>query len=671
MKKAFLLLFSLALLCLIFCAPALAETSGSCGEDLTWTLTDSGKLTISGTGPMTDYVGSQYSPFRGNTDIKQVVIQPGVTTIGDNAFINCSELWRIEMPEGLTSIGRWAFWNCSDLWTPSIPKTVTQIKEYAFRDCSNMSSFTFPQNVTVVSNRVLLNCTKLETVTLPDGLVTIEQSAFQGCSSLKSVALPASATASCGKYAFMDCSSLTDIVIPSGNTTIGDGCFAYCTSLKNVVIPDTLTVIGPSAFYDCTSLTRLTLLETVTSIGSNAFGNCAGLTVSGYADTAAASYCGSNGIPFNAIERKCGEGVTWTLSGGVLTLSGQGPMKDYTYSDHSPFWERATTISQIRIGSGITRIGSYAFVGCSGVTRVYFDSGSALTSVGTNAFWKCSGLSSFPTPGGVQSIEESAFHSCSGLASISLPSGLKTLGNYAFRNCSELVSISIPDSVTSMGIQVFTQCTSLRYVSLPSGLTVLPMDIFWNCTSLRFIKLPDTLTRIRSGAFHASGLLEIKLPANVTSIDYNAFASCASLERVYIPAADCAFGTDVFKDCTDLTLYGQPDSTVQAYADSQSIPFKSLAWSQPDFLLPAGLTRIEDYAFCGVNAKVIYIPDGVTYIGGDAFAECANLEKIRFPDTITSWNVMLFGSNPPPILVYGGEKARDIAAEWDLFYAGE
>lgn len=138
-------------------APALDGAvieSGTCGESASWTLTDDGTLTISGTGEIKGV--SWYE-----MDVRNAVIESGVTSIGDEAFYGCSSLESVVIPEGVTSIGRHAFTDCSSLTSVVIPGGVTSISEGAFADCSSLTSVTIPETVTYIGEDAFRDCSSL------------------------------------------------------------------------------------------------------------------------------------------------------------------------------------------------------------------------------------------------------------------------------------------------------------------------------------------------------------------------------------------------------------------------------------------------------------------------------------------------------------------------------
>ncbi len=154
----------------------------------------------------------------------------------------------IKIPDSVTTIGRNAFFECSSLQSVVIPN-VTEIGEYAFRGCSEMR-----------------RCE------IGSGITTIRQSVFSNCSSLESVVIPNSVT-KIGKYAFFNCSALRSVEIPNSITTIEPYTFYGCSSLWSVVIPNSVTTIGEKAFYDCSNLHSCEIGSSVTKIGVEAFAN--------------------------------------------------------------------------------------------------------------------------------------------------------------------------------------------------------------------------------------------------------------------------------------------------------------------------------------------------------------------------------------------------------------
>lgn len=239
-----------------------AETvsaSGTCGDNLTWELSEDGVLTISGTGEMDDWTYSNVSGvstpwYDEKSIITRISIKNGVTSIGNYAFYNCSNLTEITIPDSVASIGNSAFGFCNSLKEIMIPDSVTSIGNYAFTNCTSLTEITIPDSVAFLGYGACIRCINLTKVTLSDNVTSIASETFELCESLTEITIPDSVT-SIGYSAFGFCSSLTEITIPDNVTSIADNAFAVCSSLREITIPDTVTSIGDVAFYGCGSLT--------------------------------------------------------------------------------------------------------------------------------------------------------------------------------------------------------------------------------------------------------------------------------------------------------------------------------------------------------------------------------------------------------------------------------
>lgn len=244
-----------------------AIATGKCGDNLTWSLSDDGTLTISGTGDMYNYndvapynispwyhdLTSSNSGGYSGVSIKNVTIREGVTSIGNNAFVGCGKISNIEFPDSLTSIGKSAFSPSPALNEVTLPKNLVNLGAYAFSS-GNFSSIEIPEGVTSIQQYTFSGCKKLASIQLPKSLISIEDGAFNHCESLTSVYIPQKVI-DIKKYAFCYCSSLTNLELPSGISKINEGTFDSCAALSSISIPKSVTSIEDSAFYGCASLT--------------------------------------------------------------------------------------------------------------------------------------------------------------------------------------------------------------------------------------------------------------------------------------------------------------------------------------------------------------------------------------------------------------------------------
>ena len=251
--------------------------SGTCGDDLTWTLDDTGTLTISGTGKMHSFAWSPWDDYKDS--IKTIIIKDGVTSIGSRAFCEFKSLTSITLPDSITHIGSLAFFLCESLTDIDIPNGVISIGSDAFAGCEKLVLNEYG-NAYYLGNKVnpyvvLLDVMneKIASCTININTRIIGGFAFEGCTSLTNVTIPDSVI-SIGGYAFEGCTSLTNIILPDALTSINACTFSNCTSLTDITIPDGVINIYEWAFSYCSNLTDITIPNSVTSIDHGAFDVC-------------------------------------------------------------------------------------------------------------------------------------------------------------------------------------------------------------------------------------------------------------------------------------------------------------------------------------------------------------------------------------------------------------
>ena len=274
---------------------ASAASSGNCGDsgsNVTWSLDDNGTLTISGSGKIEDYRSDIDQPWYSNrSDITSVVIEPGVTSIGSQAFYECSNLTSITIPSGLTSIGEQAFGNCTGLTSITIPSGFISIGDYAFWNCTGLTSITIQNGVTSIGTGAFWNCTGLTSITIPSSVTSIGVNVFYNCTGLTDITVDSNNSSFCSESGVLFNKDKTTLIyyplgkndssytIPDGVTVIEQYAF-YCNSkLTSVTIPSGVTSIGEMAFRECSGLTSVIVPSSVTSIEYNAFWCCFNLII--------------------------------------------------------------------------------------------------------------------------------------------------------------------------------------------------------------------------------------------------------------------------------------------------------------------------------------------------------------------------------------------------------
>ena len=195
------------------------------------------------------------------TGLTSIVIPNSVTSIGECAFMGCTGLTSIDIPNSVTSIGRQAFDGCTGLTSINIPNSETSIDEYAFRGCTGLTSIVIPNSVTDIGAGAFHGCTGLTSIVVESGnprydsrnncnaiIETANNTLIYGCNN---TIIPNTVT-SIGRHAFYECAGLTSIDIPNSVTFIGAWAFYYCTEVTSINIPNSVTSIENRAFIGCT-----------------------------------------------------------------------------------------------------------------------------------------------------------------------------------------------------------------------------------------------------------------------------------------------------------------------------------------------------------------------------------------------------------------------------------
>lgn len=409
---------------------AFAEDSEwSCGATDSDTVTAhfnsaSGTLTFSGEGAMKNYETMHFvAPWKEiSNQIKTIVIGNGVTSIGSNAFYQCSDMQAtldLSDAKALTSIGNNAFYGCKKLTgSLKIPDSVTEIGAEAFLDCNNLSgNFELPEGLQSVGNDAFYNCYNLTGgLKLPDTVTSIGTGAFYNCAKLDGYLVLSNSLTKIPKIAFNHCVNLKvedKLVIPSSVTVIEDAAFARCSSLTgDLEIPDTVTSIGNNAFYGCSSLNGyLTLPSQLTVIPSCAFWNCSQLKVQGGLK-----------IPENV------KSIGWGAFRGCAQLEGSLTLPENIESiGRQAFYDCTGLTGTLEIPNTVTKIEQEAFYHC-GLDFIF---PSNVTSIGPRAFDACVNFKgdekgNFMIPETVQTVREDAFKRA-GIKRLFLPQNLQNI----------------------------------------------------------------------------------------------------------------------------------------------------------------------------------------------------------------------------------------------------
>ncbi|MCD8180423.1 MAG: leucine-rich repeat domain-containing protein [Firmicutes bacterium] len=574
-----------------------APSYGTDGS-ISWSVTN-GVLTISGAGEIPDYSVGVAPWYSLASTIKTVVINSGMTTIGENAFYGLEKVTSVTIPDGIITIGASAFKGCSSLSSITLPETITGIGDYAFKNCG-LTSIIVPDSVEIIGCGAFDGCDDIVSITLPfigsqvgtANNTDVFSYIFDGNvpSSLKKVTITDETDVP--ENAFAGLENITSITVNDGIKTIGNGAFDGCTSLKSFTIPDGIVNIGDNTFRNCSSAVSITVPDTVQSIGEATFDGCAKLT--------------SINIP-----------------------SGVTGIEDYTFRG-------CALLKSIEIPTTVTSIGKSVLEGCTSLISIKVPFvGSSSTPDATMVtdegifgyFFNCDNAN---IPAAVTRVEVTgtsltgyipmeAFKDCAYIEDIIIDGGRSILDN-AFKNCKNLKNLYIPKSVSVIGDTILADCTSIETLVVPfiganrndtgtetsvlggffgyddSNKTGIPQ--YYDGTNYHYYKIPDTLknvsilnhTDIPAGAFseciflekvaivsgasmgdrafyNCTSLKSVTLPNDLSSIGYQAFAECESLEEINIPTNVKTIGSNAFYNCRALKNVTMPDSITEIADD--------------------------------------------------------------------------------------------------------
>ena len=508
---------------------------GTCGANLTWTLDDTGLMTISGTGIMNNYNDLSNCPWSSQRlAIKRIVFNSGITGIGERSFYGCFNLMDIIIQDSVTDIGSFAFQHCSNLTSVTIPNTVTNINDNASLYCSNLQTVQYDGtteqwcNITIGSGNDDLilaagnsgydyilksgSCGEsLHWALDSDGLLTIggdgEMTDYSDYSSLpwtplqtmiRNVTISNSVT-SIGSYAFAGCNKLSGIIIPDSITSIGSYAFNECNSLVSFIFPESVIDIGEGVLLSCDYLTNVYIPSSVVTIGKIAFTGC------GYLTTITVSpdnpyYSSLNGVLFNKDRTLL---ICYPI--GIRNESYSIPNTVISIDDYAFFFSEL--LNSVVIPSSVKSIGIGAFAYCDSLKNV--------TYLGVEEKWQ---------ELKIQEGNECLLSSAITFDSIIIDTGIYGNLNWDLDNngllniygCGEMlnsnpneyptwrkhadsiISINIEPGITSIGEWAFETYANLIIVSIPDSITRINENAFFNCSNLTAVRYSGTLTQAKN-----------------------------------------------------------------------------------------------------------------------------------------------------------------------------
>ena len=627
-------------------------------EGLNFTSNKNGTCAVSGIGTCTDtkIVIPSKSPAGDS-----------VTSIADQAFMNCTNMTDIILSNTITSVGSNVFYGCTSLTNINVKGNSAYFKSID----GNLYS---KDGKTLVQYAIGKADTNF---VIPDGVTAI------------------------GAYAVSRATNLVSVVIPDGVTTISTHSFSHCTNLTSVVMPNSVTSIASIAFYNDSKITD------VYYKGTEAEWAAMSINSSNDPIKAATRYYYSASVPTNA-------GNFWHYVDGVITLW-PGLLEFISNGDGTCSVKLGTcTDTAIVIpsvspeGDSVTSIGDNAFKGNTTITSVVIP--DSVTSIGANAFYNCKNLISVDIPVGVTSIGEYAFAYCKNLTGVVIPDSVTSIGSFAFSNLEKLTSVIIQDGVTSISQAMFFNCQSLTSIVIPVSVTSISDFAFYDCKTLANVYYEGTAsdwskisidsdntkltgatryyysetkptgmgdfwhyvddvptawpvtyskglkyTSNGDGTCSVSGIgtctdTNIIIPSvspagdSVTSINASAFYNIQSFTSVVIPDSVTLIGAQAFSRCLNLAnievndkneYYKTVDGNLYS-KDGKTLIQYAIGKETTSFVIPDGVTSIDANAVRYCTLTDITIGDSVTAIGEFAFSNSTSIATVIIGNSVTS-----------------------------------
>ena len=620
-----------------------------------------------------------------------------VTSIGDFAFVHCSNVVSVTIPEGVTTIAPMAFGNCFRLESVSLPDSLAEIGWSAFRSERLTEIKISPDHpVFAVENEALIDKTTMTlvrflapeitgTYEIAQGIRAIGPFAFELDRQLSSVVIPDSVT-EIGAEAFAYCNSLKEIVIPDSVVSIGSGVFSFCWSLESVKIPDSVTEIGTDIFSYCSALksigispdhpvyevTDLLLVkkadkeiiaasgairgkyavpEGIRGIGGWAFQGCRDLEELFIPDTV--TTIGEYPFDSNTVIRAC-------AGSAAYRYCAENSEVRFTEITPEAYAEEVRKLEQAKADGEPAEPGylpweEYRDIQVSGMYQyqVLQDGTAQITKA--DAFLTDGNIPAELDGYPVTSIGVDAFMDCDSLRSVVIPEGVVSLECYAFSFCDGLESVSIPDSLIIMDRNPFDYCRKLKTVEVSPYHSVYAAarGALYDRLSLTLITVLDhedtgTFTvaqgtrRIEEGAFEGSRFSSVILPDSVREIGSQAFSGCKNLTEIILPEGVTTIDSQAFYGSENLQSVTLPDSLTRISAGifgyNKALTEVRISPDHPAYEMNGHLLadkRTQEIVMAlNSTPSVFEIPEGIRAIGNMAFQGSEGLKELIVPEGV-------------------------------------
>jgi hypothetical protein len=606
--------------------------------------------------------------------LTNVIIGTTVTSIGENAFLNCSNISNLLIGSNVTSIGNSAFQGCISLPNMIISNSITNIGSSAFQGCTSFTNISIPDSITNINSSVFQGCTALTIIDIPNNVTTIGVSAFQGCTALTIIDIPNNVT-TIGVSAFQGCTTLANVNVGGNVSTIGSNAFQNCNALSNMEfngIPYTITSVGETIFNNVSANNTRTITFNNTS-NENQINTTLLTAVQSIVINQDVSKNGPQIFIVSPIN------TLFSINGGVsyTSVSVIGELTQTIVSNNG-----GTNITDVIIGTGVTIIGINAFQGCIHLISVLVETN--VTTINSNAFQNCNALTNmdfYGLPSTITSVSNDIFSDITS-------NNTRTFTFYNIINEDQInanllnacKSIVFVTTVSVIGPQIFIIPLMNTLFSIDGGITYTSVSVIGELTqtivsnnggrNITKAIIGNGVTSIGSSAFYDCRILtDVFIGDNVTTFYDRVFALCFSLSNVKFYGLPSTI-TTIYQPNT-LFLFIASNNTrtftfFNTYSESQINPYllneiKSIVNNTtvsvfgPQIFIEEPTSFSKDggitYESVVINGALtqelvnyldgstftnIIIGSGVTSIGSSAFENCTLLETVYMKTDISS-----------------------------------
>lgn len=597
------------MLCLAVAGVSATEWSGSCGAQVTWSLsTADSTLRLFGSGPMTDYstdTRPPWYPYRHY--IAHMTMAPAITTVGTYAFTDLNVMRSAVIADSVWIVKERSFYNCSRLPEITIPNRAETIELYSFCYCSQLAHCTLGNRLRLIG-RYAFRSTALTYVCFPNTLEQIDGYAFS-YTPADTIVIPVSVQ-NLAYTVWRNCSNIDTIWVETGNSHYDsrEGCSAIIETARNILfqgsntgtVPDGIVEVSSQAFANMTLNTRITLPNSTVTFGTDAFQSVPKTLYNDHTFAHLPEF-------FSA---------TYTIPAGITTIA------------TSAFsWNN---LNGITIPQTVTRIEDYAFQACYNLSSISLP--ESIVHIGEGAFSSCNALQSIVIPSQIRVLNSYTFRYCSALESITFPDSLQQIKSRCFSSCTSLQSVTIPDAVTNIDGYAFSDCKRLKTITIPCNLTSLYETVFNYCDSIYSITWNvRNIRNFSSGPFFdiASHITDFTFGDSVRYVPSNLCANMVNLRTLSIGRQVEQIAPYAFDGCTGLRQVTWAAAHCADFDIYDYAPFYSARDSITHITFTEAVEAIPSYLCMDMTGiRTLHLPASVHHIGSFAFRGCYNLDTI-------------------------------------------